>query len=85
MRMLILCLAAAAAFAADPGWTAYGHDAGGTRYSPLKQIDRTNVANLRPAWTYRTGALDSPGDANKSAPLRLTPGISRIKSLIKPD
>jgi quinoprotein glucose dehydrogenase len=73
MRMLILCLAVTTAFAADPGWTAYGHDPGGTRYSPLKQIDRTNVANLRPAWTYRTGALDSPGDANKKAAFEATP------------
>jgi quinoprotein glucose dehydrogenase len=36
-------------------WTAYGHDAFGSRYSPLTQIDRQNVANLEPAWTYRTG------------------------------
>ena len=25
-------------------WPFYGHDAGGTRYSPLKQINRENVA-----------------------------------------
>jgi quinoprotein glucose dehydrogenase len=39
----------------DGGWTAYGHDAGGTRYSPLSQIDRSNVAALAVAWTRRTG------------------------------
>src|SRR5262249_35966908 len=33
-------------------WGVYGGDAGGTRYSPLKQINRANVAALRPAWTY---------------------------------
>src|SRR5262249_4177667 len=32
-----------------------GNDAGGTRYSPLTQIDRGNVEGLRVAWTYRTG------------------------------
>jgi quinoprotein glucose dehydrogenase len=36
-------------------WPSYGNDAGGTRYSPLTQIDRQNVERLRVAWTYRTG------------------------------
>jgi quinoprotein glucose dehydrogenase len=36
-------------------WPSYGNDAGGTRYSPLTQIDRENVGRLRVAWTYRTG------------------------------
>ena len=38
-------------------WPSYGNDPGGTRYSPLLQIDRDNVANLRVAWTYRTGEV----------------------------
>lgn len=37
------------------GWPAYGGDPGGSRYSPLAQIHRGNVATLAPAWTYRTG------------------------------
>jgi quinoprotein glucose dehydrogenase len=36
-------------------WTAYGHDASGSRYSPLAQITRDNVKRLAIAWTYRTG------------------------------
>jgi glucose dehydrogenase len=36
-------------------WPVYGHDAGGTRYSPLKQINTTNVSRLQRAWTYHTG------------------------------
>jgi len=57
--------AASAACGADPpalrndgpvaGWPVYGGDPGGTRYSPLTQIDRDNVAFLEPAWSYRTG------------------------------
>lgn len=39
------------------GWTAYGHDAGGTRYAPLDQITPANVAGLQPAWIARTGDL----------------------------
>src|SRR6266567_3044138 len=38
-------------------WTAYGHDAAGTRFSPARQITRDNVSRLRVAWTYRTGDL----------------------------
>src|SRR5436309_1630504 len=33
-------------------WPTYGHDPGGLRYSPLKQIDRTNIAKLKVAWVY---------------------------------
>ncbi|MDQ6666176.1 MAG: pyrroloquinoline quinone-dependent dehydrogenase [Acidobacteriota bacterium] len=36
-------------------WPVYGGDADGTRYSPLKQITRANVARLKPAWTFHTG------------------------------
>jgi len=37
-----------------------GGDPGNTRYSPLDQINRGNVARLRLAWTYHTG--DAPPD-----------------------
>jgi quinoprotein glucose dehydrogenase len=38
----------------SPGdWPMYSHDLSGTRYSPLTQITSKNVANLKPAWTYR--------------------------------
>lgn len=46
-----------AAAAPDAGWPAYGGDAGGTRYSPLAEITPANVADLRVAWTFRTGEL----------------------------
>src|SRR5438128_2999926 len=39
----------------DEEWTAYGRDALGSRFSPLTQITRANVTDLKPAWTYRTG------------------------------
>src|SRR5215510_4307699 len=38
-------------------WPSYGNDVGGTRYSPLTQIDRGNVTHLQIAWTYRTGEV----------------------------
>ena len=37
-----------AAGAADNGWSTYGGDAAGTRYSGLKQVTRENVRKLRP-------------------------------------
>ncbi|HZM93605.1 MAG TPA: membrane-bound PQQ-dependent dehydrogenase, glucose/quinate/shikimate family [Vicinamibacterales bacterium] len=36
-------------------WLHYGNDQGGSRFSPLDQINRTNVEKLQVAWTYRTG------------------------------
>jgi quinoprotein glucose dehydrogenase len=36
-------------------WRATGGDPGNSRYSALDQINRTNVAELRVAWTYHTG------------------------------
>jgi quinoprotein glucose dehydrogenase len=38
-------------------WSVYGGDSGGSRYSALERIHRGNVAQLRVAWTYRTGEL----------------------------
>jgi quinoprotein glucose dehydrogenase len=52
----LLAIAAGVLQAQSRGeWTAYGHDQLGGRYSPLDQIDRTNVSRLAVAWTYRTG------------------------------
>ena len=52
-------------------WPSYGNTAGGTRYSPLTQIDRGNVEYLELAWTYHTGDVSDGGEgapaANKSA------------------
>jgi quinoprotein glucose dehydrogenase len=57
----------------DAGWPNYGNDPGGTRYSPAKQIDRGNVAQLQVAWTYRTGALPYDEELDKKAAFEATP------------
>jgi quinoprotein glucose dehydrogenase len=59
--------------APDAGWPTYGNDAGGTRYSPAKQIDRGNVAQLQVAWTFRTGALPYDEELDKKAAFEATP------------
>ena len=38
-------------------WLSYGRDYAETRFSPLEQIDDSNVARLGLAWSYDTGAL----------------------------
>jgi quinoprotein glucose dehydrogenase len=59
--------------APDTGWPTYGNDPGGTRYSPAKQIDRSNVSRLQVAWTYRTGALPNDPELDKKAAFESTP------------
>ena len=55
-------------------WRFYGGDQGGTRYSTLDQINRTNVGSLRRAWTYHTGELDlGLRDASFQASFSCTP------------
>ena len=52
-------------------WPTYGHDAGGMRFSPLKQITPANVAKLAPAWTYHLKPEGSTGDflSSEATPL----------------
>jgi quinoprotein glucose dehydrogenase len=57
----------------DAGWPNYGNDAGGARYSTALQINRENVAQLKLAWTYRTGAMDLQTDLNHKAAFETTP------------
>lgn len=53
-RLAVLFLIAFASLA-QTGWPEYGGDAEGSRYSPLTQINRRNVASLRVAWSFETG------------------------------
>ncbi len=55
------------------GWPNYGNDLGGSRYSPLTQINTKNVSQLKIAWTYRTGALEPVTDLNRKAAFEATP------------
>jgi len=55
-----------------PGdWPAYGHDLGGSRYSPLAQITPANVRGLRLAWVYRTGDLMHDRSRFEATPLKV--------------
>lgn len=52
--LLLLCIAVPAGHAAAQ-WPAYGGDAGGSRFSHLTQVNRSNVSTLQMAWIMRTG------------------------------
>jgi quinoprotein glucose dehydrogenase len=59
--VLLLAARAPAAPPATADWPVTGGDAGGSRFSPLADIDRGNVSKLRVAWTYRHGDLYDGG------------------------
>jgi quinoprotein glucose dehydrogenase len=80
--------------AAAPGeWPVYGRDTWNSKYSPLTQIDRTNVAKLKVAW--RWNSIDNPilqrrelkPGPNESTPIMVegvlyTPtGLSQVAAL----
>jgi len=49
-------------------WRSYGGDTGGSRYSPVDQINRENVENLKVAWTFRTGETPHRGNQDQNTP-----------------
>jgi quinoprotein glucose dehydrogenase len=54
-------------------WPYYGNDSGGQRYSPLKQIDKTNVSKLKVAWTYQTGDMSDGNEYPSRSAFECTP------------
>jgi len=59
---------------AQTDWPIYGHDLGGTQYSPLRQITLRNVPLLKQAWVYHygTGTSDE-GDPFQDYRFEVTP------------
>jgi quinoprotein glucose dehydrogenase len=41
-------------------WPAYGNDNGGSRYSPLSQVNKGNVQHLKLAWQWKSGEAPLP-------------------------
>ena len=68
-----LALTTAAAAHGDGGsgdWPLHGNDAGGQRHARLDQINRDNVAQLEPAWTWRSGV---------KATFQATPIVTKVE------
>jgi quinoprotein glucose dehydrogenase len=67
-KVVLFCAVATLLYGADKNeWPAYGHDPGGQRFSPLSAINRSNVAALKVAWTFRTGDAYQPKDSKPTA------------------
>ncbi len=55
---------------ASVDWPGVGNNPGCMRYSPLDQINRGNVRQLKPLWTYHTGELKGrPGKTIECTPI----------------
>lgn len=72
LRFLVF-LTACTALAQTVEWPTYGNDPGGSRYSSARQINRSNVAKLKQAWVYNTGALQTAGRQIERIAFQATP------------
>ena len=54
-------------------WPQYGRNQEGTRYTPLDQIDRDNVAYLKKAWEYHTGDSSDGSGGRPETTFQATP------------
>lgn len=54
-------------------WPSFGNDAGGSQYSPLDQIDKTNVGKLKIAWSHRSGDFSYKGSSTGGSNMEVTP------------
>jgi quinoprotein glucose dehydrogenase len=54
-------------------WPVYGGDAGATKYSPLAEINRGNVARLQVAWTWRPAERALPEYGTQPGTFQNTP------------
>jgi quinoprotein glucose dehydrogenase len=50
----------------DGEWHQYGRTPFGQRYSPLEQVNVSNVKNLKEAWRYQTGDVKRPDDVGET-------------------
>ena len=57
-------------------WTYHGGDPGGSRYSPLTQINKSNVAELKVAWEYHTGDVSDGSDNRRKSEFETTPIVA---------
>jgi quinoprotein glucose dehydrogenase len=64
----------------DADWRSIDRDLAQTRFSPLTQINRTNVANLKPVWTYQMKGNNTASPLVVSGVMYLPAG-SRVVAL----
>ncbi|MBL8628527.1 MAG: PQQ-binding-like beta-propeller repeat protein, partial [Rhodospirillaceae bacterium] len=54
-------------------WPNFGNDPGGSQYSGLSQIDKTNVSKLKVAWMHRSGDFSYKDSKTGGSNLEVTP------------
>ena len=68
LRVALAFIALPAALGAQSvDWPTYGNDAGGLKYSPLADVNRTNVAKLQVAFTWSTNENNIPASEGQKA------------------
>jgi quinoprotein glucose dehydrogenase len=70
-RILAAALCCTAAFGQE--WPFYGADQGGSKYSQLDQINRSNVSRLKVAWEWKTGEAPLPDFKTTPGNFEVTP------------
>jgi len=68
LLLAVVSLALPALYAQND-WPNFGHDPGGQRYSPLKQINTGNVSKLAPAWNFQMKKEGLPFRPSQSIPI----------------
>ena len=68
----MVCMSLGGVVQADE-WTAYGRDPGGTRFSPLTQINPGNVGRLHSVWTFHTGDIAAAPNGDGRSGFETTP------------
>ena len=69
--LVLACAVATPGQARD--WRYYGGDQGGRHHSAAAQINRDNVAQLEPAWIFRSGDMARYGEAMGNTSTQSTP------------
>ena len=54
-------------------WPNYGNDPGGMRYSPLTQLNRDTVSQLKVAWVFHTGDISEGNNGQRRSGFETTP------------
>ncbi len=73
IALVLVCAGGAPPHTQTDDWPFYGHDPGGMRFSPLAQIDRSNVSRLKVAWTFHTGDISDGGHGRRRSGFETTP------------
>jgi quinoprotein glucose dehydrogenase len=76
--LLLLTIIANAQQQKFGNWSFYGGDAGGNRYSSIKQVNDKNIGRLKQAWVFRTGELETYKGTNaiEKAAFEATPVLA---------